>query len=115
MDPQQQHAADLVAGMGFGVVIFCILLIFVFLAFFIYLYWRIFTKAGMSGALSFLVLVPGIGPLIVILILAFGEWRVVPAPNLYPGLQPYPPPPTNYPPPSPPPTNLTPPTPPTQL
>jgi uncharacterized membrane protein YhaH (DUF805 family) len=107
MDPQQQHAANLIAGMGVGVIMFAVLFGLAILGFFIYVYWRIFTKAGLSGALSLLILVPGIGWLIVLLMLAFMDWRVVPAPNLYPGLQPYPPPPPNYPPPPPPPTSFT--------
>ena len=51
---------------------------FVFLiavvAFSIWLFWRIFTKAGYSGALAFLTLIPGVGVLIALLILAFGTW-----------------------------------------
>lgn len=41
---------------------------------FIWFYWRIFAKAGFSGALALLNLVPAVGPLICILILAFGDW-----------------------------------------
>ncbi|GCE26829.1 hypothetical protein KDA_23130 [Dictyobacter alpinus] len=37
-------------------------------------YWRIFSKAGFNGAMSLLALVPGVGSLIVLCILAFGEW-----------------------------------------
>ena len=93
MDPQQQHAANMMAGMGMGFILFAFLLVLVFLAFTIYCLWRIFTKAGLSGALSLLIFVPGIGGLIVLCILAFMDWKVVPVPSLYPGLQPYPPPP----------------------
>jgi len=46
--------------------------------FFIYCYWRICAKAGYSGALSLLNLVPAIGTIIVICILAFGKWKVFP-------------------------------------
>jgi uncharacterized membrane protein YhaH (DUF805 family) len=73
-------------------------------AFFIFLFWRILTKAGMSGPLSLLILIPGIGYIIVLCILAFSQWSVIPVPA-YPGLQPYPPPPPpppSYPPPPPP-------------
>ena len=45
-----------------------------FTAFFIWCYWRIFSKAGMSGALALLNLIPAVGPLICLIILAFGEW-----------------------------------------
>ena len=92
MDPQQQHAANMMAGMGVGVLLFIFLFFVAMLVFFVYCLWRIFTKAGLSGALSLLVLVPGIGSIIVLCVLAFAEWKVIPAPLAY-GLQPYPPPP----------------------
>jgi len=106
MDPDQaQHLGSAIAGlMGVFLVIGLI-----FVIFFIFLFWRILKKAGLEGALSLLILIPGIGYIIVLCILAFAEWKVVPAPS-YPGLQPYPPPP---PPPPPPPSY--PPPPPTQL
>ena len=98
MDPQQQHAANMMAGMGVGIVLFAVIFFFVLIAFLIYLLWRIFTKAGLSGPLALLVLVPGIGSIIVLCVLAFAEWKVVPAPVALGGLQPYPPPPPSYPP-----------------
>jgi hypothetical protein len=106
MDPDQiNHMGGAIAGMmGFFALFF-----FAVTAFFVFLFWRILTKAGLAGPLALLVLVPGIGPLIPVCILAFSEWRVVPAPTQYSGLQPYPPPPTNYPPA--PPTNYNPPPP----
>jgi uncharacterized membrane protein YhaH (DUF805 family) len=64
------------------------------LAFMVFLFWRILTRAGFAGPLALLVLFPGIGSLVVLCILAFGEWKVVPAPQQAYG---YPPPPT-YPP-----------------
>jgi hypothetical protein len=95
MDQDQiNHMSGAIAGMmGFFV-----LFGFAVTAFLIFLYWRILTKAGLAGPLSLIILFPGIGRLIVDCILAFSEWRVVPAPNPYSGLQPYPPPPTSYPP-----------------
>jgi uncharacterized YccA/Bax inhibitor family protein len=42
-------------------------------AFMIFCWWRILTKAGYHGALSLLMLT-GIGGLILVLILAFGDW-----------------------------------------
>jgi uncharacterized membrane protein YhaH (DUF805 family) len=93
MDPQQQQTANAMAGLGLGIILFGAIFFLAVLAFFIFIYWRIFTKAGLSGPLSLLVLIPGIGPIIVPCILAFADWKVVPAPQLYPGLQPYPPPP----------------------
>jgi uncharacterized membrane protein YhaH (DUF805 family) len=44
--------------------------------FMIWVYWRIFTKAGYNGALAFLNFVPGIGSLICVIILAFGRWPI---------------------------------------
>jgi len=81
----------------------------VFTAFFIFLFWRILTKAGLSGPLALLILIPGIGYIIVLCILAFSDWQVVPAPPQYG----YAPPPSSYPPPPPPPAY--PPAPPPQL
>jgi len=41
----------------------------------ILIYWKIFSKAGYNGAMSLLMLVP-IANLVVICILAFGEWPI---------------------------------------
>ncbi len=82
------------------------------LVFFVWLYWRIFEKAGYSGALSLINLFPGVGNLACVLILAFGQW---PIEQRLAGVQgggtfvPPPPPPT---PPAPPTLNPTPPPPP---
>ncbi len=101
MDPDQaQHLSAALAGM-MGIFMTIGLL---FTAAIIFLYWRALAKAGLAGPLSLLVLVPIIGIFIPLCILAFADWKVIPAPQLYPGLQPYPPPPPNYPPP---PTNYT--------
>jgi uncharacterized membrane protein YhaH (DUF805 family) len=90
MDPNQvNHMAGAIAGM-MG---FFMLFGFALTAFVIFLCWRIFAKAGLSGPLALLFLVPFIGWIIVPCILAFAEWRVIPAPSPYGGLQPYPPPP----------------------
>ena len=99
MDPQQQqHVAAMAASLGVAFLIFG-LLVSVFLVF---LVWRIFVKAGMAGPLSLLILIPGLGLLVVLCILAFSDWNVAPLPSAYSaGLPPYPPqayPPQNYPP-----------------
>lgn len=52
------------------------LFIVVVVAFTLWVYWRIFAKAGYNGALSLLNLIPGVGPLICVLILAFGRWPI---------------------------------------
>jgi energy-converting hydrogenase Eha subunit B len=43
-------------------------------AFGVLCYWRICAKAGYSGAMSLLVLLPGVGAAILMCILAFGDW-----------------------------------------
>lgn len=105
MDPSQQQALNQFAGVGAGLLAFVLLFSLVITAFFIWLFWRIFTKAGMSGALALLNLVPAVGPIIVLCILAFGKWNVVPVASGYADVPvPYPPayPPSNYPPAGPP-------------
>lgn len=66
------------------------------IAFYIFLFWRILTKAGYSGWLSLLNLVGGIGTLVLLGILAFGDW-----PALKRGGYGGPPSATTYPPPGP--------------
>ncbi len=92
MDPeQQQHVAAMMA--GFGMIFFMITV--VIYAILVFLFWRICTKAGMAGPLALIAIIPAIGPLIVLCILAFGDWKVVPVPPYYAPLPPqYPPPPT---------------------
>jgi len=64
-------------------------------------FWQIFKKAGLSPALSLLMIVPAIN-LVMIYVLAFSEWRVVPLAQLgYPSPYPQPYPPQAYPPPAP--------------
>lgn len=65
-------AASMIAGFAlvYGIIIIA------FLAFTIWAYWRIFERAGFSGALSLLNLVPGFGPIICLVILAFGRWPI---------------------------------------
>jgi uncharacterized membrane protein YhaH (DUF805 family) len=94
---QMNHMAGAIAGMMGFFMLFGLAIV----AFGIFLFWRIFTKAGLSGPLSLLVLVPAVGWVIVLCILAFAEWRVTPLPPIayYPPS--YPPPPA-YPPATPP-------------
>jgi hypothetical protein len=104
MDPQQQHLANLMGGMGAGIILFALLVGLAFAVFFIFLFWRILAKAGLAGPLALLVIVP-FGAVIVLCILAFAQWNVVPLVPQYAALPP------NYPPPYPP----APPAPPAQL
>jgi uncharacterized membrane protein YhaH (DUF805 family) len=69
------EAAQMMAAMGpffatFGLIM---LLVFVFM---IFCYWKIFAKAGYSGALSLLMLVPLVN-LIVFIWFAFAQWPVL--------------------------------------
>jgi uncharacterized membrane protein YhaH (DUF805 family) len=65
-------AAGIVGGL---ILVYCVVILAV-IAVTIWIYWRIFAKAGFNGALAFLNLIPGVGPLICILILAFGRWPI---------------------------------------
>ena len=66
------------------IIIFCLAIIIV-------PFWFICKKAGFSPWLSFLNLVP-LGNLILVYVLAFAEWKVVPAPQIgWPSQPPYPP------------------------
>lgn len=71
---RNDEAAAAAAGlMAFG----CVIWIFVVLAlmvFPVFCFWRIFTKAGHNGAMALLCLVPLVGMIIVLCILAFGDW-----------------------------------------
>lgn len=66
------------ANAGFFATFFLIygIVLIALVAFTLWVYWRIFAKAGYSGALSLLNLIPGVGPLICMLILAFGRWPI---------------------------------------
>jgi uncharacterized membrane protein YhaH (DUF805 family) len=76
MDNSSNSIDATTAGIVGGLVlVYCVVLVVV-IAVGIWLYWRIFAKAGFNGALAFLNLIPGIGPLICILILAFGKWPI---------------------------------------
>ncbi|HVA29497.1 MAG TPA: hypothetical protein VNF68_15045, partial [Candidatus Baltobacteraceae bacterium] len=68
-----QASAQIVAMMSamMGTVL---LIALAFIAVTVWLFWRIFVKAGFNGALGLLCLIPSVGFLICILILAFGEW-----------------------------------------
>ncbi|OHB51563.1 MAG: hypothetical protein A2Y10_11845 [Planctomycetes bacterium GWF2_41_51] len=43
----------------------------------LFLWWKIFSKAGYSGAFAFLILVPFVGNLIVLCVLAFSNWPIL--------------------------------------
>jgi membrane-bound metal-dependent hydrolase YbcI (DUF457 family) len=64
------------AGIFGGMMLFIIVIVCALTVFFVWLFWRVFTKTGMNGALGLLCLVPSIGPLVCLLILAFSRWPI---------------------------------------
>lgn len=65
--------------MALGCFVWAVIMVFVLavLAFQVWLFWRIFSKAGYNGAMSLLILIPGIGAIIVLCMLAFGNWPIL--------------------------------------
>ena len=74
-----------------------LIVVVVCLAVIIVPFWFICKKAGMSPWLSLLNFIP-LGNLVLLYILAFGEWKVVPAPQFAAYPPPYPPVPPAQPP-----------------
>jgi hypothetical protein len=101
MDPNSlgidPHLAYLIPFFGF----------FAFVGIFIYIipFWMIFKKAGFSPWMALLLFIP-LANIIILYVLAFSQWKVVPAPQLTGSYPPnaYPPayPPAAYPPAAPP-------------
>ncbi|MGH2493079.1 MAG: hypothetical protein ACRDIV_00060 [Ktedonobacteraceae bacterium] len=58
-----------------GVILFSLVAGLIGLIFAIIIYWRIFAKAGYSGARSLLMLIPVVN-LIIIIMFAFSEWPI---------------------------------------
>jgi hypothetical protein len=83
---------------------------FVLVGIFIYIipFWMIFKKAGFSPWLALLLFIP-LANMIILYVVAFSQWKVVPVAQLTAGYPPpaYPPayPPAAYPPAAPPPAN----------
>src|SRR5262245_40982319 len=55
--------------------LYCLFLVAI-VAFQIFLFWRIFSKTGQSGAMSLIGLIPGIGLFVCLGILAFSTWPI---------------------------------------
>ncbi len=72
----QSRPEDALVGVVALGCIFWLFLMLTMIAFPIFCFWRIFVKTGQNGALSLLCLIPGIGLIIVLCILAFGEWPI---------------------------------------
>jgi hypothetical protein len=100
MDTTDSATNAAAAGIMGGVVLVVIIITCALAVFFVWLFWRIFAKTGMNGALGLLCLVPYVGPLICLLILAFGQWPITDALEAHgAGFMPPPPPPPAAPPP----------------
>ena len=61
---------------GVIVVLFVLVMVAAVTIFMVFLWWRIFSKAGYSGALGLLMLIP-LGNLVMLCILAFSKWPVL--------------------------------------
>jgi hypothetical protein len=93
MNPDAQHIHGIIAAiLGFYLILFVVIMAAIILPF-----WFILKKAGFSPWLSLINLVP-FGPAILLYILAFAEWKVIPAPQTgwtpplpYPPQPPFPP------------------------
>jgi hypothetical protein len=77
MDSATNSGSDAAAAGIFGGLILIIVVVTIALVvFFVWLFWRIFARTGMNGALGLLCLVPYVGPLICLLMLAFSRWPI---------------------------------------
>jgi hypothetical protein len=86
MDPNQLHAMQ-------AMLVFMPFILLLFVALLIIPYWMIWKKAGFSPWFSLLMFVPGVN-LVMLYVLAFSEWKVVPvAQTASPYPYPYPTPP----------------------
>ena len=62
-------------GAATGIILFSVIFSLAAIIFAVVIYWRIFSKAGYSGALGLLMFVP-IANIVVLCVLAFGEWPI---------------------------------------
>ena len=86
----QPHAAQFIHIL-WAILAFYAVLILVVLTAILIPTWFICKKAGFSPWLAFITLIP-VGHLILLYVLAFADWKVVPAPQAYwPPQPPYPP------------------------
>jgi len=73
MEYQGSDTANLIAG-GVGLLVFLVIALG-FLILSIIIWWKIFSKAGYSGALSLLMLIPLVN-FVMLPVLAFGTWPI---------------------------------------
>ena len=85
------HNDPAVANAVLGMMALLPMFFLIFVAIIIIPAWQICKKAGFSPWLSLMILVP-FGGLVLLYVLAFAQWRVVPAPQAaWPQQPPYPP------------------------
>ena len=65
--------ADFIAG-GIGIIVFAFFMLLM-VALSIVIWWKIFSKAGYSGAMGLLMVIPLVN-FIMMLVLAFGKWPI---------------------------------------
>ena len=94
---EQQVNPEQAMKIAMAIVPFFGLLMLIALAVVIVPSWFICKKAGFSPWLSLINLIP-LGNLVLLYVLAFAEWKVIPAPQVGMIPPPYPPPPPPYPP-----------------
>ena len=78
--PIDNEAVEALAGLAalgcFGTVALALVFVLVLVVFPIWCFWRICSQAGYHGAMSLLLLIPLIGGIVLILILAFSRWPI---------------------------------------
>jgi hypothetical protein len=101
---QNQPDPEMVKHMAVAMLAIIPIIILVMIIIVMVPFWFILKKAGLTPWLSLLCLIPSLGILVLLYVLAFAEWKVVPAPQAgwgppppYPPQPPYAPPP-QYPP-----------------
>jgi hypothetical protein len=88
---QSQPDADAVRGILLAMAAILPIIILVSIAIVMVPCWFILKKAGLSPWLSMLCIVPSLGTLVLLYVLAFSDWKVVPAPQPAWAPPPYPP------------------------
>lgn len=86
--PDSAQVMQVLTAMAAGFFVFLVILI----ALVMVPCWFICKKAGFSPWLALLCLFPSLGTLVLLYVLAFAEWKVVPAPEMGMTQPPYPPP-----------------------
>jgi hypothetical protein len=79
---QTQPDPDAIRGILAAMLLIVPIIILVVIAILMVPCWFILKKAGFSPWLSLLCIVPSLGTLVLLYVLAFSEWKVVPAPQI---------------------------------